>query len=795
MKFSEQWLREMVDPPVPTAELADRLTMSGLEVESVSAVAPAFSGVCVALIGDLRKHPEADRLRICTAEVGQGTPLQIVTGAANVTDGMRVPLARVGALLPGEKRISRSKLRGIESEGMLCSLAELGLADTAEGVLELPSDAPPGVDIREYLKLDDRSIELNVTPNRGDCLSVLGIAREVGAEYGVAAAGPRIAPLPAAIGESLAVVVSDAAACPRYVGRIVRRIDPAAATPMWMAERLRRSGLRPIHPVVDITNYVMLELGQPMHAFDLSLLNGGIDVRRARQGERITLLDGQVLELSDDTLVIADRERALALAGIMGGADSAVSAATTDIFLESAYFSPTAIAGRGRRYKLQTDSSQRFERGVDFELQSAAIERATRLILEVCGGEAGPVTEVLHSDQLPPRSPIRLRYERLRRVLGVALEPSTVAGILERLGMQVLAEEDEWQVTPPSSRADITIEADLIEEVVRINGYERIPGRMPSGVISLSNVAEGGAPRIVRAREALVQRGYQEAVTYSFVAARQDALVGGRAENSIALANPISADMAVMRTSLWAGLLQALNYNLSRQQGRIRLFETGRSFEKQGAETRQINRLSGVFCGTSWPEQWGARSQSADFFDLKGDVAAVLDVLAPRTKWEERVRSLPALHPGQCMEVGLAGRTIAVLGALHPDLLKDFDLRLPVFLFEIDLDGLPPTVAPRYEPVSRFPSVRRDLSMTIAREIPAAEILRAAQGIAPPYLRDLQLFDVYEGEGIDSGKKSVALGLIFQGVSSTLIDKDIDAQLAVIVEELETRLGAVLRDS
>lgn len=795
MKFSEQWLREMVDPPVPTAELADRLTMSGLEVESVSAVAPAFSGVCVALIGDLRKHPEADRLRICTADVGGGERLQIVTGAANVSDGMRVPLARVGAMLPGGKSIARSKLRGVESEGMLCSLVELGLADTAEGVLELPRDAQPGVDIREYLKLDDCSIELNVTPNRGDCLSVLGIAREVGAEYGLVAAGPRIAPVPAAIAESMPVVVSDAAACPRYAGRIVRRIDPVAATPLWMAERLRRSGLRPIHPVVDITNYVMLELGQPMHAFDLRLLTGGIDVRRARQGERITLLDGQVLELSDDTLVIADQRHALALAGIMGGADSAVSPETTDIFLESAYFSPTAIAGRGRRYKLQTDSSQRFERGVDFELQSAAIERATRLILEVCGGEPGPITEVLEPNQLPRRSPVRLRYERLRRVLGFAPEPSTVAGILERLGMQVRAEEEEWQVTPPPSRADIAIEADLIEEVVRINGYERIPGRMPSGVISLSNVAEGGAPRIIRAREALVQRGYQEAVTYSFVSARLDAIVGGRAENGIVLANPISADMAVMRTNLWTGLLQALNYNLSRQQARIRLFETGRSFERHGIKTREINKLSGVLCGASWPEQWGARSQSADFFDLKGDVAAVLDVLAPKAEWEERITTLPALHPGQSMEVGFQGRRIAVLGALHPDLLKEFDLRLPVFLFEIDLDGVPPATAPRYEPVSRFPSVRRDLSITIAREIPAAEILRAAQRKAPPYLRDLQLFDVYEGEGIDSGKKSVALGLIFQGVSSTLIDKDIDAQVAVIVEELETRLGAVLRDS
>lgn len=795
MKFSEQWLREMVNPPVSTAELAERLTMSGLEVESLTAVAPAFSGVCVALVVEVRMHPEADRLRICTADVGHGERLQVVTGAANVRDGMRAPLARVGAALPGEKRVSRTRLRGVESEGVLCSLAELGLADAAEEVLELPPDAPPGADVREYLKLNDCSIELNVTPNRGDCLSVLGIAREVGAEYGLEARGPTIAPVPAAIGESFPVVVSEAAACPRYVGRIVRRIDPAAATPLWMIERLRRSGLHPIHPVVDITNFVMLELGQPMHAFDLSHLKGGIEVRCARQGERISLLDGQVLELADDTLVIADHGRAVALAGIMGGVDSAVCAATRDIFLESAYFSPGAIAGRGRQYKLQTDSSQRFERGVDFELQSVAVERATRLVLEVCGGEAGPVTEVVQNEQLPSRAPVRLRDSRLRRVLGFAPDQATVTGILERLGMQVQAAGEEWHVTPPPSRLDISIEADLIEEVARINGYELVPACMPSGVVSLGSVMEGGAPRIVRAREALVQRGYQEAITYSFVAARKDAAVGVGAHASIALANPISADMAVMRTSLWTGLLQALNYNISRQQTRVRLFESGRSFENLDGKLRQINRLSGISCGASWPEQWGARSLGMDFFDLKGDVATVLEVLAPHVNWKERVASHAALHPGQAVEFSIDGRRVAVLGALHPDLYNEFDIKTPIFLFDIELDALPPANVPRYEPVPRYPLVRRDLSFTVAHEVSAAEILRTARSRTQSCLRDLQLFDVYEGEGIDSGKKSVALGLIFQGVSSTLIDKDIDAQVAVIVEELETRLGAVLRDS
>lgn len=794
MKFNEAWLREWVNPPADTAALCDRLTMSGLELESCTEVAPAFNNVVVAAIVEMTQHPDADRLRICQADIGADRHLQIVTGASNVYVGMRVPLAQIGAVLPGDKRIGRSKLRGIDSEGMFCSTAELGISESSDGVLALPADAPLGTDIRDYLKLDDQIIELNVTPNRGDCLSLIGIAREVGAEFGVEICTPAIAPVPAAIDDRIAIELVSPADCPRYVGRVVRGIDPHAATPIWMSERLRRCGLRPIHPVVDITNYVMLELGQPMHAFDLRRIEGGIRVRRAAAGETLGLLDGQGVELTPETLVIADHRAALAMAGIMGGAGSSVVADTVDILFESAFFTPTSIAGRGRHYKLQTDSSQRFERGVDHAGQVRAIERATALLLSICGGQAGPVCEQRSESDLPHVPPILLRRARVERLLGYQLADEAVLGALQRLGMRIAPIAEGWEVTPPSSRPDLAIEADLIEEVVRIDGYERIPARPPAGRIRLAAVDEGGTPRLTRARLCLVQRGYQEAITYSFVDREADARVGSAA-GAIALANPISADMAVMRTSLWTGLMRAAAYNLSRQQTQVRLFETGRSFENSSGKTLQINKLSGIVTGNSMSEQWAVRAAQVDFHDLKGDVEALVDVLVPGLQVEFQSSTVAALHPGQSAIAVAGGRAIATLGGLHPDLTKYFGIRQRVFVFEIDLDALPPAAVPVYAPLSKFPSVRRDLSLTLERSTPAGEVVASIREVAPAYLRDLQLFDVYEGEGIDSGKKSLALGLIFQGLSSTLRDKDIDAQVAAIVEHLAARLGAVLRDS
>ncbi|MGQ0658060.1 MAG: phenylalanine--tRNA ligase subunit beta [Chromatiales bacterium] len=794
MKLSKRWLREFVDLPVATEALTEKLTLSGLEVESVVPVAGAFSDVYVAEIRTLRPHPDAERLRIGDVDVGGGEVLQIVTAAANLREGMRVPLARIGATLASGKRIARARLRGVESAGMLCPAVELGIADLAEGVMELPADAPVGADVREYLGLEDVTLELNVTPNRGDCLSVLGVTREVGALFGSDVREPVADPVPPTCEDRFAIDVLAPADCPRYVGRVIRGINPAARTPVWMSERLRRSGLRGIHPIVDISNYVLLELGQPMHAFDLRSLSGGICVRRAQESESLVLLDGMSIRLSPETVVIADHRRAVALAGIMGGKDTAVGADSRDIFLESAFFAPGAIAGRAREYRLQTDSSFRFERGIDFTLQVKAVERATSLILAICGGRPGPVIEVVSSAHLPQRSPILLRAGRLKLVLGFAPEKQAVQDALGRLGIALRATAEGWQALPPPYRFDIALEVDLVEEVARVVGYERIPTRLPGGTMRMHQAAEGGTPALARIREVLVQRGYHEAITYSFV----DATLNRRLRESagaIALTNPISQDMAVMRTSLWPGLLRALLHNLSRQQARVRLFEIGRTFEEVDGNIHEINMLSGIVAGASWPEQWAARPRTVDFFDVKGDVEGVLTALAPRAALVARAAGSSALHPGQAAELLLDSVPVATVGALHPELHKDYDLRSQVFVFEIRLDTAFPAGRPHYLPRSKFPVVRRDLSIVVDSSLPAAALVDCVRTAAPEALRELQLFDVYEGEGIDSGKKSIALGLTFQGTSSTLIDEDIEKMVAVIVQRLADELGGTLRDS
>lgn len=790
MKFSERWLREWVDPPVSTEALAEKLTLSGLETETVTPVAPPFSGVVVAEVLEVQPHPDAERLRVCQLGVGSGEPQQVVSGAANVRAGMRVALATVGAVLPGGKRIDKAKLRGVASSGMLCSAVEVGLAESADGIMELPADAPLGQDIRDYLQLDDACIELNLTPNRGDCLSIRGIAREVAAEHRCALKAPAIEPVRNEIDDRFPVEVLAPADCPRYVGRVIRGLNPDAVTPLWMAERLRRCGLRSINAVVDITNYVMLELGQPMHAFDVATLSGGIRVRRAVDGEAIDLLDGQTVTLSVEALVVADHARAVAMAGIMGGQPTAVTVTTTDVFLESAFFAPAALAGQARRYKLQTDSSHRFERGVDFELQALAAERATRLILAICGGRAGPLIDVTDAKHLPRPPATRLRRERLRRILGFAVADAEVEETLGSLGLHVEAGNDGWTVTPPSYRPDLTLEVDLIEEVVRIGGYERVPCPMPHGGFRLPPVPEGGQPPAVRLRQLLCDRGYQEAITYSFV---EPAINDRFAEpgEAVALANPISRDMSVMRVSLWPGLIRALAHNQSRQHERVRLFEIGRIFSFREGKLRQVNRVAGIVAGTTLPAQWGVPARSADFFDVKADVEALLGA-----KWAScRVSRAQhrSLHPGQSAIITAHG-VIGALGALHHDLIKDYDLKGPVYVFELDWDFLTRPNVPQYRPLSKFPSVRRDLSLSLARSITAEEVLDCVRKGAPAALRDLQLFDVYQGEGIDSGKKSIALGLIFQESSSTLIDGDVEAMVADIVGRLASELGAALRE-
>ncbi|HSH28745.1 MAG TPA: phenylalanine--tRNA ligase subunit beta, partial [Thiohalobacter sp.] len=623
MKVSEQWLREWVNPPVDTQALAEQLTMAGLEVDSIEPAAGEFDSVVVGEVLEIAPHPDADKLRVCRVEAGQdGDPLQIVCGAPNVHQGMRAPVALVGGSLPGGLRIKKAKLRGVESFGMLCSARELGLSEEHAGLMALPVDAPVGTDIRDYLELDDRIIEVDLTPNRGDCLGIAGIAREVALLNDCETTPPQIAPVVAAVDDTFPVTVAEPEACPRYLGRVIRGIDPEAVTPLWLQERLRRGGIRPLGPVIDVTNYVLLELGQPMHGFDLARLQDGIEVRLARPGERLVLLDGREVELAADSLVIADGSGPLALAGVMGGEASGVGEATRDLFLECAFFDPLHIAGRARAYGLQTDSSYRFERGVDPELQLRALDRATQLLLAICGGRPGPVIEMTSDIHLPRRPAIRLRSERIRRLLGFELKAAEVAGILEGLGCAVDAERENWSVIPPSHRFDLAIEADLIEELGRVHGYNRLPSRAPAGRLQMTPQREEQVT-LNRLRLSLVERGYQEAITYSFVdAALQTRLDPERA--AIPLANPLSADLAVMRSSLWPGLLTALGHNLRRQQARVRFFECGLNFISQDNEIQQQSYIAGALCGSALPEQWGAVDGGLDFFDVKADVEALL---------------------------------------------------------------------------------------------------------------------------------------------------------------------------
>ena len=788
MRFSEAWLREWVSPAIDSATLADQLTMAGLEVDSVEPAAPSFDGVVVGEVRSVTPHPDADKLRVCVVEVGQGEPLQIVCGAANVAAAMRVPVALVGAELPGGFQIKRAKLRGVESLGMICSASELGLAESSSGILALPGDAPIGRDVRAYLALDDRCIEVDLTPDRGDCLSVAGIAREVSVINGLPLTPPAIDAVAAGSDDRFPVALDAPAACPRYVCRSVRGIDPAAETPLWMKERLRRSGIRAISPVVDVTNYVMLELGQPMHAFDLSELDREIRVRMARPGETLTLLSGEALELRDDTLVIADASKPLALAGIMGGEHSGVSAPTRDILFESAFFAPQAILGRARSYGQQTDASHRFERGVDPELQVRAVERATALLVTISGGVPGPVVEAVAREHLPARPPVHLRRERIGRILGVSIDDARVEDCLVRLGMTLSRAADGWDVVPPSSRFDIAIEVDLIEEVGRIYGFSAIPAAR-----SLTRVDMHAPPEaafdLERAKQVLVDRDYQEAITYSFVhPSIQQLLDPGQAP--ISLANPISTEMSVMRTTTWAGLLSALAYNQARQQDRVRLFEYGLRFIEEDDEIKQEMTLSGAVCGTAAAEQWGLSARPVDFFDVKGDVEAVL----ASAGIELRAAEHPALHPGQCADIVRGERVVGRLGLLHPDVERRLDLTGPIYLFEIHLDALAGSQLPAFAPLSKFPSIRRDLAIVVDRGLPFAQVRDCVRRAAPAIVKEIRLFDVYTGERIDSGLKSLALGLILQGSSDTLTDQRVDAAVSGIVQALASELNARLRD-
>jgi phenylalanyl-tRNA synthetase beta chain len=784
MKFSENWLRSYVNPSLTSEALAHALTMAGLEVEALEPVAPPFDKVVVGEVKSLTKHPDADRLNVCLVEVGAASPLQIVCGAANVHAGAKVPCALVGAVLP-KMTIKQAKVRGIESFGMLCSEQELGLAEESAGLLLLPTDAPIGVSIRDYLALDDKLFTLKLTPNRSDCLSVSGVACEVAAVTGSPLTPPAIAPVAVMHTKALAVDVQAPAACPRYCGRIVRGVNAQAPTPAWMAQRLARSGLRSISAVVDITNYVLLELGQPLHAFDLAKLDGGITVRMAQAGEQIKLLNDQIATLEADMLVIADNQRAVALAGIMGGVETAVDENTRDVFLESAFFSPDAIAGRARRLGLATDSSHRFERGVDFAATRDCLERATQLLAEICGGAAGPITESVHA--LPERKPIRLRVSRTRKVLGLDLAHSDIQNLLGRLQLDLAMEGDDFLVTPPSYRFDLAIEEDLIEEIARLYGYDNIPALPPRARLDILPRPDAARPT-EQLRERLVARDYQEVVTYSFVEPGWEADLAGNT-HPVPLKNPIASQLSVMRSTLWGGLVDCLRFNLNRKQARVRVFEIGRVFStgKEGFE--QLLRIAGLCYGSAYPEQWGAPERAVDFFDAKGDLEALL---WPQTASFERA-SHPGLHPGQAARVSLGGVAAGWIGVLHPKWVQRFELPQAPVLFELDLAAALICPLPKFAEISKFQPIRRDISVIVGENIVSHAMLTALREAAPEQVTELAIFDLYSGKGIDSGKKSIAFRILMQDTQKTMTDLEVDTVITRLTQVLSDRFGAKLR--
>ncbi|WP_413506450.1 phenylalanine--tRNA ligase subunit beta [Pseudomonas carnis] len=791
MKFSEQWLRGWVSPQVDRDELVARLSMAGLEVDSVTPAAGVFSGVVVGEVLSTEQHPDADKLRVCQVSNGSET-FQVVCGAPNVRPGLKIPFAMIGAQLPGDFKIKKAKLRGVESNGMLCSQAELQVGEGNDGLMELPADAPVGQDIRVYLELEDASIEVDLTPNRGDCLSLAGLAREVGALYNAPVTRPVVAAVPAVHDEVRSIEVLAPNACPRYLGRVIRNVDLSKPTPLWMVERLRRADVRSIDAAVDITNYVMLELGQPLHAFDLAEINGGIRVRMAEEGEKLVLLDGQEVSLRADTLVIADHTRALAIAGVMGGEHSGVSATTRDVFLESAFFDQIAIAGKARSYGLHTDASHCYERGVDWKLAREAMERATGLLLEITGGEAGPITETVNEQYLPSIAPITLRAKSVEQMLGLVIEPAEIEQLLSALGLGISAGgEGQWQVAVPSHRFDISLEVDLIEELARLYGYNRLPVRYPQARLAPQPKAEARA-HLPELRRLLVARGYQEAVTYSFIDPKQFELFNPGVE-PLLLANPISNDMAAMRSSLWPGLVKALSHNLNRQQDRVRLFESGLRFVGQLDGLKQEPMLAGVVCGSRLPEGWAQGREVVDFFDVKADVEAVLGFAGALDAFTFVPGSHPALHPGQTARIEREGRLVGFVGAIHPELSKTLGLDRPVFVFELVLAEVASGKMPKFSELSRFPEVRRDLALIADREVAATAVLDVIRENAGEWLTDLRLFDVYQGKGIDPHRKSLAVGLTWQHPSRTLNDDEVNTTTQNILTSLEQRLNATLR--
>ncbi|MBA3696016.1 MAG: phenylalanine--tRNA ligase subunit beta [Methylotenera sp.] len=790
MQFSENWLRSLVNTDLDSQALSHALTMAGLEVEDMQPVATTFTKVVVAKILSVEKHPDADRLQVCKVDVGQTQALQIVCGAANARAGLIAPCAMVGAYLPSSDgspgiSIKQAKVRGVESFGMMCSSDELGLTAAATGLLELESDAVIGQDIREYLDLNDHVLTLKLTPNRSDCLSLIGIARDVAAITGAATNFEKITSIPSAIQQEKKVLVTVQASCPRYCGRLLTGVNAKSATPAWMVRRLERSGIRSISAIVDITNYILLALGQPMHAFDAAKLNGDVNVRFANDKESLELLNDQSIELKTDDLVIADAQGAIALAGIMGGKLTSVTDDTTDIFLESAFFTPAVIAGKARRLGLSTDSSYRFERGVDFGNTRHAIEYATALIQQICGGVVGTVTEVIGT--LPLRKPVKLRLQRLVAVLGISFEHDEVAKLLTQLGFNFVSVDNVFTVIPPSYRFDIEIEEDLIEEIARLHGYDHIPATPPVATLSMLPTSEAKIPQH-KLRETLVAAGYQEIVTYSFVDESWERDLLGNA-NPIKLKNPIASNLSVMRTGLWGGLLDTLTYNLNRKQERAFLFEIGAVYQQLNNTFVENTRISGLAYGSAKPEQWAADSADIDFFDVKTHVEALVGTTIAYEKAEH-----PALHPGQSARVLLDGKQIGWLGKLHPKWQQHYSLTKSTFLFELDESAILNKSVPVYQDVSKLLPIRRDMAIVLDENIAIDTVLSTIKKANIPLILEVGLFDFYQGKGIAENKKSLALSVLMHDTQKTLVDIDADKAMANLLQLLQNEFDAVLRN-
>lgn len=795
MKFSENWVREWVNPEVDSDTLCDQLTMLGLEVDGIEKVAGDFTGVVVGEVVECARHPDADKLQVTKVNVGGDRLLDIVCGAKNCRLGLKVACATEGAVLPGDFKIKKTKLRGQPSEGMLCSFSELGVEDGSEGILELPADAPIGMDFREYLDLNDNAIEISLTPNRADCLSIMGVARDLAVLNRLPLNQEDIKGVPATIADKVAMEVKEPAACPRYLLRMIKNIDMNAKTPRWMQEKLRRGGIRSIDPVVDVTNYILLAYGQPMHAFDADKVAQPVQVRFAKPEEELTLLDGNTVKLKENTLVIADQNGALAMAGIFGGEASGVTAESKNIILEAAFFAPLAITGRARQYGLHTDSSHRFERGVDFALAEKMMEKATALILEICGGEAGEICKVESAENLPKIEAITLRREKLDNLLGHHIPTEQVTDILNRLGFDVAYADDKWQVTPTSWRFDIQIEEDLIEEVARIYGYNNIPNNAPLAHLQINERPEKEL-NINRIRQAFVDSDYQEIISYSFVDPDIQRHLHPEME-ALILPNPISKEMSAMRLSLLTGLLGAVLYNQNRQQSRVRLFETGLRFvpdENAESGVRQEMMVGAVICGDRFPITWEGKGENVDFFDLKGDLERILSLTKAGNRLQFVAKSFTALHPGQSAAILLDGEEIGFIGTVHPKVIQTLGLSGKPVVAEIKWSAINEQKVPSAKEVSRFPANKRDLALVVDKDVPAQAILNACQEAGGEQLVNVTLFDVYQGANLEAGKKSLAVSLTIQDTQKTLEEKDINAVISAVLSALESRFNAYLRE-